>query len=269
MAVYLVGDIQGCFRTFERLLLRIAFNPAQDRLWLAGDLVNRGPRSLEVLRFVRGLGTAAQVVLGNHDLHLIGRALGVRRAKPRDTLERVLTAPDCDSLIDWLQRQPLLYREGALVLVHAGLLPDWSVSDAETLAREAEAALRGTAAAEVLDDFRGRAPNRWRDDLPRMARIRLALKTFTLLRTCSRDGKACADFSGPPDQAPKGCHPWFDITERRSADATVVCGHWAALGLRLQPGLIALDTGCVWGGSLTAVRVSDRAVFQEPLGDPM
>jgi bis(5'-nucleosyl)-tetraphosphatase (symmetrical) len=266
MAVYAIGDIQGCFRTLQRLLARIRFDPARDRLWLVGDLVNRGPRSLQVLRWARGLGDRATIVLGNHDLHLIGSALGVRRAKRRDTLEPVLDAPDCDELVDWLLQRPLLHREGAYVLVHAGLLPSWSLSQAETLAREAETALR-QAPKKTIEALRTRTPVHWRQGLSPRARVRIALDSFTTLRTCSRSGRPCADFSGAPEAAPRGCRPWFEIPGRRSAAATVVCGHWAALGLRIQTGLLALDTGCVWGRVLTAVRLEDRAVFQEPLAD--
>jgi bis(5'-nucleosyl)-tetraphosphatase (symmetrical) len=248
MPTYAIGDIQGCYRTLQRLLRRIRFDPPGDRLWLVGDLVNRGPASLEVLRWARGLGAAATIVLGNHDLHLISRASGARRLKPRDTFTDVLRARDRAELVDWLGQRPLLHREKDRLLVHAGLLPGWTVTEAEALAREAEAALR-----------QGSLGSR---------QLRLAVQAFTTLRTCSAAGRPCHGFSGPPDDAPRGCLPWFEVPGRKSADVTVVCGHWSALGLRLQPGLVALDTGCVWGGPLTAVRLEDQAVFQEPLADP-
>ena len=266
MALYAVGDIQGCFVTLDRLLARIRFDPGKDRLWLVGDLVNRGPRSLEVLRWVRRMGDRATTVLGNHDLHLIGRAIGARRAKPRDTLDDVLEAEDRDELVDWLRHRPLLHREGQRLLVHAGLHPAWTPAAAVTLAREAEAALRGPRAKALLESLPDEPP-RWRPSLGRKARLRLALRTFTGLRTCRSDGRTCADYSGPPRWAPRGCVPWFDVPGRRSASLTVVCGHWAALGLRIRPRLIALDTGCVWGRVLTAVRLGDRQVYQEPLAD--
>jgi bis(5'-nucleosyl)-tetraphosphatase (symmetrical) len=241
VALYAVGDVQGCFRTLERLLRRIRFDPGGDRLWLAGDLVNRGPRSLEVLRLARGLGESLVCVLGNHDVHLLGLALGVRPRKRADTLDAVLGAPDRDELVDWLRRRPLLHREDGRLLVHAGLQPAWTAAEAEDVARSLERRLRGRDA--------------------------LALQTFTLLRTCARDGRPCRDFSGPPDEAPKGCHPWFTVPGRRAADTLVVCGHWAALGLRREGNVLALDTGCVWGGPLSAVRLDDGTLFQEPLAD--
>jgi bis(5'-nucleosyl)-tetraphosphatase (symmetrical) len=267
MALYAIGDIQGCFVTLQRLLERIGLDAGQDRLWLVGDLANRGPRSLEVLRWARALGDRLTLVLGNHDLHLIGRALRLRAPKRSDTLEAVLSSPDCRELIDWLRQRPLLHRDGPYVLVHAGLLPEWTLDEAESLAREAEDALRGDAVQEAFDALRGDGAARWSGTLDGVQRLRVVLRALTRLRTWSADGRACRGFSGPPEQAPEGCVPWFEVPDRRSQDAVIVCGHWAALGLRIQPGLIALDTGCVWGGSLTAVRLEDRAVFQEPFAD--
>ena len=266
MSIYAIGDIQGCFLTLDRLLARIRFDPGKDRLWLVGDLVNRGPRSLQVLRWVRRMGDRVTTVLGNHDLHLLGRALGVRRNKPRDTLDDVLEADDRDELIDWLRRRALLYREGPYVLVHAGLHPAWTLAEAMALARETEAALRGVRAKEVLEVL-GQEPPVWKPTLSHKARMKLALRTFTGMRTCRDDGEACSDYSGPPRWAPRGCMPWFDVPGRQTAKAIVICGHWAALGLRVRQRLIALDTGCVWGRVLTAVRLEDRKIFQEPLAD--
>jgi bis(5'-nucleosyl)-tetraphosphatase (symmetrical) len=262
MATYAIGDIQGCFRTLERLLRAIRFDPAADRLWLVGDLVNRGPRSLEVLRWARALEKRLSLVLGNHDLHLIGRALGLRRAKSRDTLDAVLEAPDRDELVAWLRRQPFVHHEEPHLMVHAGLLPQWSTPDALALAAEAHAVLAGPAPAPVFAALRGE-PGRWKPGLRTPERLQCAVQAFTTLRTCSANGRPCRGFSGPPEQAPHGCVPWFEAPGRRSATTTVVCGHWAALGLRLRPHLLALDTACVWGGSLTAVRLEDRVVFQE------
>jgi bis(5'-nucleosyl)-tetraphosphatase (symmetrical) len=266
MATYAIGDIQGCHRTLERLLRRIRFDPAADRLWLVGDLVNRGPRSLEVLRWARGLGARARLVLGNHDLHLIGRVLGLRREKARDTLDDVLEAEDRDELIGWLRHQPFVHYEAPYLMVHAGLLPQWSPEDALELAAEAQSLLRGDDPRDVFQALRDE-PGRWRPGLPRRERLTHALRAFTTLRTCSADGRPCGGFSGPPEQAPHGCVPWFEAPGRRASAATVVCGHWATLGLRVRPNLLALDTGCVWGGSLSAVRLEDRAVFQERYAD--
>jgi bis(5'-nucleosyl)-tetraphosphatase (symmetrical) len=269
MAVYAIGDVQGCFETLKRLVERIGFDPASDRIWLVGDLVNRGPKSLEVLRWARRLDDRVVAVLGNHDLHLIGRALGIRRAKPMDTLDAVLEASDREDLIDWLRQRPLLHRENGFVMVHAGLLPCWTIEEAASLAREVEAVLSGVSPRDVFEALTGKDKLRWREGLSRRQRIRIALKAFTTLRTCTREGRPCPGFSGPPEDAPHGCYPWFEIEGRKSAGATIVCGHWAALGLDLRPRLLSIDTGCVWGGSLTAVRLEDRAVFQQPLADPM
>jgi len=262
MATYAIGDVQGCFRTLQRLLGAIRFDPAADRLWLVGDLVNRGPRSLEVLRWARSLEKRLSIVLGNHDLHLVGRALGLRRPKSRDTLDAVLDAPDREELIGWLCRQPFVHVEEPYLMVHAGLLPQWSSEDALELADEAHGILAGPAPTPVFEALR-EEPGRWKPGLSQRERLQHAVQAFTTLRTCSADGRPCRGFSGPPEQAPHGCVPWFEAPGRRAAMATIVCGHWAALGLRLRPNLLALDTACVWGGSLTAVRLEDRAVFQQ------
>jgi len=266
VALYAIGDVQGCFRTLQRLLHRIGFDPPRDRLWLVGDLVNRGPRSLDVLRWARRAGDALAVVLGNHDLHLIGRALGTRRERARDTLDDVLHARDREALVDWLRRRPILHREADRVMVHAGLLPSWTPGEAESLARAAEAETRAPDPAAWLRDGAFEPPA-WDPALSPRKRLRLAVHAFTSLRTCSPEGRPCRGFTGPPEQAPKGCLAWFAVPGRRSASATVVCGHWSALGLRLEPGIVALDTGCVWGRSLTAVRLDDRTAFQEPMAD--
>ncbi len=242
MATYVIGDVQGCFITLERLLVRIDFDPSHDRLWFVGDLVNRGPSSLDVLRFIRELDDRAVVVLGNHDLHLIARSRGTRERKPRDTFDDVLEAPDRDALIEWLLNRPLLHREGDHVMVHAGLLPQWSLEEAEALARKAEKKLR--------DDRLDKS-------------LRIAVDAFTRLRTCTESGEMCLDFAGPPEQAPAGCRPWFELAEIPGA-TTIFFGHWASLGLHLGTNAIGLDTGCVWGGALTALRLEDRKLVQEP-----
>ena len=267
MSTYAIGDIQGCYRTLQRLLKRIRFDADTDRLWLTGDLVNRGPRSLEVLRWVREQGDRVVTVLGNHDLHLVARAFGTRAPKSRDTMDEVLEASDREELILWLRQRPLLHREGALVLVHAGLLPSWTLGRAGQLAREVETALSGPQAEHLLQALLASRPPAWREDLDTEDRWRVAVQSFTRLRTCRDDNRVCEGFSGPPKRAPEGCHPWFELRDDHAAGVTVVCGHWATLGLRMQPGVVALDTGCVWGGTLTAVRLEDRQVFQEALAD--
>jgi bis(5'-nucleosyl)-tetraphosphatase (symmetrical) len=259
MATYVVGDVQGCALTLRALLGGAGFRPARDELWLAGDLVNRGPRSLEVLRFVRALGDRATVVLGNHDVHLVARAAGVAPPKRRDTLDAVLAAPDRDELLSWLAGRPLLHERGAHVLVHAGLLPRWSLADARRAARAAEAALRGPRRAHVLGAA-ARARHRWNGSAA------ATIAVLTRLRVCSPRGALRLDFDGPPADAPAGTAPWFTHPHRRGR-AVVLCGHWSTLGLHQGAGVVALDTGCVWGGSLTAFRLEDGRVFQQPLLD--
>jgi len=264
MATYAIGDIQGCFRTFQRLLERIGFDPARDRVLLVGDMVNRGPQSLDVLRWAVRNQRAVRVVLGNHDLHLIARALGAAGRKKRDTLDDVLDARDRDDLIDWLRTRPLVHRENGHLLVHAGILPCWTAEDAERLSAEAEEALQSRDAVRILESLGAQPERPWSEKLQGIERLRLIFQAFTRLRTCTRDGVPCLDFSGPPAEAPPGCRPWFEAPGRKEKDATVVFGHWAALGLYLGPRAIGLDTGAVWGNKLTAIRLKDRAVFQEP-----
>ncbi len=265
MATFVLGDIHGCFATLEALLARMPFDPDFDRLWLVGDLVNRGPDSLGVLRWAKGLagrmGERLVAVLGNHDLRLLARHVGIGKARPRDTLEEVLAAPDRDELVGWLGARPFLHREGDVVLVHAGLLPEWEPDAAEAWARRVEAALAGPRGTDLLRP----PPQDGADPVP--ADLRSALASFTLLRTCTVEGLPC-HFSGPPEEAPSGCVPWFRIPGRRSAQATVVCGHWAALGLVVEPRVVALDTGCVWGQRLTAMRLEDQALFQQESLEP-
>jgi bis(5'-nucleosyl)-tetraphosphatase (symmetrical) len=262
LATYAIGDIQGCFASFEALLERCAFDPAQDRLWLVGDLVNRGPRSLETLRFVRDLGTAAITVLGNHDLYLLMLAEGFGKRSKSDTLDAILTAPDRDDLLDWLRRQPLCHVEGGFCLVHAGLLPQWSVAQARGLAAEVEQALVAPNYREFMANMWGSEPASWSDDLQGWPRLRVIVNAMTRMRFCSPDGVMEFRTKGELDDAPAGYLPWFRVPGRRSEDTVLVTGHWSALGLRIEPNLLALDSGCLWGRHLTAVRLEDRAVFQ-------
>ena len=262
MPRYAIGDVQGCYAPLERLLERIAFDPSRDRLWLVGDLVNRGPESLPVLRLLRGLGDAATVVLGNHDLYLLMVAAGYKRRDSDDTLAQVLKAPDRDELLHWLAHRPLVHVEGAHVLVHAGLLPEWSVDKAKALSDEVAAALTGPQANRFLLELAGNRPERWSDKLETWDRLRVIVNACTRLRFCSPEGRMALRAKGPPDQAPAGTLPWFRVPGRLSRTHTLVCGHWSALGLHREPGLIALDSGCVWGGRLTALRLEDGQVFQ-------
>ncbi len=262
MATYAIGDVQGCFSSLIQLTKTIQFNPQQDRLWFVGDLVNRGPDSLNVLRYIRKLGSAAIAVLGNHDLFLLAVAAGLTPLRPADTLTPILEAPDAPGLMTWLRQQPLLYREGDVLLVHAGLLPGWTVEQAEELAGEAQTAIRGDQFMTTLQALHPSGPLQWRPDLTGPIRLATIIKVLTRLRACSQEGIMESSFTGPPDRTPEGFQPWFDAPGRRSATATIVFGHWAAMGLRLTPNLLALDSGCVYGRQLTAVRLEDRKVFQ-------
>ncbi len=260
LPTYAIGDIQGCFEPLERLLRRIRYSRS-DCLWLVGDLVNRGPHSLEVLRWARRLGGRAVSVLGNHDLHLLARAAGVSGPRRRDTLAEVLGAPDRDRLLSWLSSRPLLHQRGDILLVHAGLAPQWSVAEAASRARRCERNLRGAAGNQLLAAAEGAPPS-----TPLVAELAADVGLFTRVRALTRGGRMREGFTGPPEQMPRGCVPWFRFAGRKSAPWTVVFGHWAALGLHLEPGVLALDSGCVWGGALTAVRLEDRAVFQVAAG---
>jgi bis(5'-nucleosyl)-tetraphosphatase (symmetrical) len=258
---YAIGDIQGCMASLERLLALIDFSPARDELWLVGDLVNRGPRSLDVLRWAHAMGNRITCVLGNHDLHLLARAAGAAEAKKRDTLDDVLAAPDCDRLIDWLRSRPLCHADDRFVMIHAGLHPQWTVPDAKARAAEIEQQLRGPSWRAFLAQSFG-PPPRWDDKLGGSDRWRAILAYLARARTLKPDGRVEPDFDGPPSQAPPGCVPWFHYPAPKWTTHTAVFGHWAALGLDLGPRHIALDTGCVWGKSLTAIRLDDRSIFQ-------
>ncbi len=269
MATYAVGDIQGCGAEFRQLLEQIQFDPAQDKLWLVGDLVNRGPDSLEVLRLVQSLGDRAITVLGNHDLHLLAVAAGVAELHHTDTLDEVLNAPDRDELLAWLRSQRLLHAEGEYVLVHAGLVPQWSVEQAASLAREVESALRGPDYATFLHRMYGNAPHAWDDELTGYKRLRVIVNAFTRMRICTRQGEMEFRFKGELPDIPEGYLPWYEVPKRKSRDATVIFGHWSALGLKLESKVIALDTGCLWGGPMSAIRLEDRQLFQVECKNPV
>ena len=262
MAEYAIGDLQGCFAPLEELLDAFAFDRARDRLWFVGDLVNRGPDSLACLRFVKGLGDAAVTVLGNHDLHLLCVAQGVERARARDTLDAVIAAPDRDELLDWLRTRALFHVDGPYAMVHAGLLPQWSVAKAASLAREVEAVLSAPGYRDFLAQLYGDQPRSWDENLRGMDRLRVIVNAMTRLRVCDASGEMALAFKGEPGESPGGWMPWFDVPRRASATHAIVCGHWSALGLRVEANLLSLDSGCVWGRALSAVRLSDRRVYQ-------
>jgi bis(5'-nucleosyl)-tetraphosphatase (symmetrical) len=255
--------------SLDRLLALIDYAPSQDHLWFVGDLVNRGPRSLDVLRWARDHDSSITCVIGNHDLHLLSRAAGVSGEKKRDTLDDILAAPDCDRLIDWLRARPFVHVDGAHLLVHAGLHPKWTAVDARARAAEIERELRGpTWRAFLAQLAAGRSPARWDARLGGGDRWRAILAYLVRARTCKADGRVEPDFDGPPSQAPAGCVPWFALPDPAWATHTVVFGHWAALGLDIGAHHIGLDTGCVWGKSLTAIRLDDRSVFQVKAVEP-
>jgi bis(5'-nucleosyl)-tetraphosphatase (symmetrical) len=262
MATYAIGDIQGCYAALQGLLGEIGFSASRDRLWLVGDLVNRGDASLEVLRFVRDLGSAAVTTLGNHDLHLIMLAEGCSRLNREDTLDAVLAAPDRDPLLAWLRTQSMFHVEGEYAMVHAGVLPQWSIAQAGELGGEVELALRGTDYADFLANLWGSEPAQWSEHLRGWDRLRVIVNAMTRMRFCTPDGHMEFRSKGPLDSAPPGYLPWFAAPRRASATHTVVCGHWSALGFRREEKLLALDSGCLWGGCLTGVRLEDRKVFQ-------
>ncbi|TRZ96584.1 MAG: symmetrical bis(5'-nucleosyl)-tetraphosphatase [Rhodocyclaceae bacterium] len=266
MAIYAIGDIQGCFREFQQLLTAIAFDRTCDRLWLVGDLVNRGPQSLEVMRFVKDLGDAAVTVLGNHDLHLIMLAEGKSRLREDDTLGPILAAPDREELLAWLRAQPLIHAENGHVMVHAGLLPQWSVPQALALGGEVESALRDRNFRKFLGHMWGSDPNAWRDDLTGWDRLRVIVNAMTRMRFCTPEGVMEFRTKGETAGAPPGYLPWFEVPDRKSSGQVLITGHWSALGLKLTPNLLALDSGCLWGGHLSAVRLDNRAVFQVECG---
>jgi bis(5'-nucleosyl)-tetraphosphatase (symmetrical) len=260
MATYAIGDIQGCDDELSALLSLVHFKPDRDRLWFVGDLVNRGPQSLAVLRRLHALGDNAAVVLGNHDLHLLAVARGdSRHLRRKDTLEEVLQAPDRDTLLDWLQTRPLLHHDAALgyTMIHAGLPPQWDLDTARKAAAEVQQALRsGTA---LFDHMYGNQPDRWSETLSGYDRLRFIINCFTRLRYCDAQGRFDLEVKDGLEGAPPPLMPWFRVPDRRSRELRIVCGHWSTLGLYTQDNIVSIDAGCVWGGSLCAWRLDEPA----------
>jgi bis(5'-nucleosyl)-tetraphosphatase (symmetrical) len=265
VGLYAIGDIQGCYDELQRLLERIRFDPAADQLWFVGDLVNRGPKSLEVLRFVNGLGARAVTVLGNHDLHLLAVAAGVDALGRKDTFQAVLAAPDRDELLSWLRRQPLLHHDtrAGYTLIHAGLPPQWDLAQAQACAAEVEATLRGEQHVDFFQHMYGDEPDRWNDALIGYARLRFSINCLTRLRYVDAEGRAVLKEKGAPDAKRKHLTPWFRAVGRRSLGNKIIFGHWSTLGLVMEHNVHALDTGCVWGGALTALRLDGEVA---PIG---
>ncbi|MFA8401878.1 symmetrical bis(5'-nucleosyl)-tetraphosphatase [Burkholderia ubonensis] len=250
-----MGDIQGCHSAFLSLTEKLAA-PPDTPLWIAGDVVNRGPASLAALRALVDLGPRATVVLGNHDLHLLAAAAGIRTERPGDTIGEILDAPDAEALLEWVRHLPFAHFEHGMLLVHAGVLPQWDVTLALELADELQRALRAPDWRDTLSHLYGNEPNQWHPNLKKRDRMRVAFNAFTRIRFCTADGAMEFRASGGPASAPPGYLPWFDVPGRRTEDVTVVFGHWAALGLMLRDNVIALDSGCVWGNQLSAVRLT-------------
>jgi bis(5'-nucleosyl)-tetraphosphatase (symmetrical) len=262
MATYAIGDVQGCFDELQALLGKCAFDKKKDRLWFVGDLVNRGPKSLEVLRFVRDLGESAVVVLGNHDLHLVTQYEGFERKRKDDTFQDVLEAADAKQLVDWLRMRPMMHADERYAMVHAGLLPQWSIHKALSLGAEVERALRTPGYRDFLSNMYGSKPEQWSDSLDGWDRLRVIVNAMTRMRFCTADGRM--EFRAKGAEPPSGYRPWYET--RRGREAPIVFGHWSQLGLRLDPHVTCLDSGCVWGGSLTALRLEDRALYQVGCG---
>lgn len=262
---YAIGDVQGCFDDLLRLLDKIDFDPAEDRLWFTGDLVNKGPNSLNILRFVKGLGHSAITVLGNHDLYLLAASTGVVKNKKNDSIAGILAAHDCDELLFWLRHQSMLHHDDALgyTMVHAGLPPQWDLVAALARARELETALQNPAYEELLRSLRAEKPDRWSDELEGLARLRFIANCFTQLRYCDRDGRL--DLSGERRSAAKKKRsmPWFQVPTRTHGDMKIVFGHWASLDIKKTrtAGIYPLDTGCSSGGKFTAMRLEDGRIF--------
>ena len=252
MSRHAIGDIQGCCDELRELLTRLDFNADRDRLWFVGDLVNRGPQSLEVVRLVRSLADNAVVVLGNHDLHLLAVACGSHGSRRSDTLNEILRAPDRDVLLEWLATRPLAHFEAGDLMVHAGIVPQWTVETTLELAREVEAALRNDP-RDLFDHMYGDEPDHWSPDLAGPDRLRFAINVLTRMRVCTSDGHVNLRIKGKPPRDDSPWLPWFNVPSRRTRDTRIVFGHWSALGLVVRDDVIGLDTGCVWGGNLTAI----------------
>jgi bis(5'-nucleosyl)-tetraphosphatase (symmetrical) len=255
MSLYLIGDVQGCDAALGQLLEKMDFSPSRDQLVLLGDLVNRGPQSLAVLRRLAALGDAAQCLLGNHDLHALAVACGARTAHKSDTLQDLLAAPDADQLLDWLRWRDLAILKGGIVMTHAGVLPQWNAAKVIALGQETVKQIRQKDAKNFFQSMYGNTPHAWRDDLLGSDRHRVIINALTRLRFCSAQGEMEFATKEGAGAAPEGYMPWFEVPNRATQNTIVAFGHWSTLGLINRPNLIALDTGCVWGGCLSAMRV--------------
>ena len=262
MTTYVIGDIQGCGQQMDALLKQISASSPAARIIFVGDLVNRGPDSLRTLQKIRMMGSDAQSVLGNHDLHLLAVSQNIRKPHASDTLDEILNSPERDDLLNWLRHRPLALLEDGHLVVHAGVLPQWSAEQTVALAHEVECVIRGPDWVDFLREMYGNTPSKWNDALSGVERLRCIINALTRLRFCTPDGTMDFDTKEGADAALPGYFPWFDVPERQTQNLPIVFGHWSALGLLLRPHIIGLDTGCVWGGKLTAIRLEDRALLQ-------
>ena len=267
MAIYAIGDVQGCYEQLQALIYQLNFDADRDILWFTGDLVNRGPQSAEVLRYVKSLGNSAVTVLGNHDLHLLAVAYGHQAEKKDDSLQSILQAPDRDDLLDWIRARPLLHHdaEREITLIHAGLAPQWTLQSAIDCAREIERELQSDNFNQLLATMYGNDPDCWSSELGKWERLRFSINCFTRLRYVNGGGKLKLKAKGPPGSQPIGCLPWFQAADRQTIQDTIIFGHWSTLGFYLGDNVIGLDTGCLWGGQLTAVNIDGYKAGDKPV----
>lgn len=270
MSIYAIGDVQGCFDELLHLLETIEFNEHTDQLWFVGDLVNRGANSLDTLRFIKNLGSAAITVLGNHDIHCLVSAHFPKRTKKKDTLHAIFNAPDRDELLDWLRQQPLFHYAHGFGLLHAGLPPQWDLAQTQKMARIAETALRGADYKYILGQLYDTQTDFWSDELTEMEQLRFIFNCFTRMRFCDKNGRLDFENSGEIGSQPAHLMPWFTLPERQTAQTKLIFGHWAALGFHVAQNCYAIDTGCVWGRELTAIRLEGETVqrFSVPSTSP-
>ncbi len=263
MAIYAIGDVQGCYGALQKLLEKIRFDPAQDSLWFTGDLVNRGHQSADVLRFVKGLGERAVTVLGNHDLHMLAASIDSSCYRRHDTFKDVLEAPDSEELLSWLRYRPLLHHDARLsiTVVHAGLAPQWNVAQARNYAKEVEDMLQSEEYTRFFSHMYGDKPKRWSEALTGWERMRFIVNTFTRIRYCDKNGKQALKEKGAIGSQPNGLMPWFNVPGRASEGDVILFGHWAALGIGIHGSVYAIDSGCAWGGALSALRVDGERTF--------
>lgn len=262
MSIYAIGDVQGCYKSLRSLVKHSGFTPSTDQLWFCGDLVNRGPKSADVLRYIMDLGDSARCVLGNHDLNLLAVAYGKRESKELDTLDEILNAPDCDEMLKWLRYQPLFHqsKKNRICMVHAGIHPAWSISKTKKLAKEVQKVLRKGDYKKFLENMYGNYPAYWDKNLDSWDRLRFITNVLTRMRYLDSSGGLDLDITCSPGKQPKGYHPWYSIEATRKQHWRVFYGHWSTLGLHWQNNAICLDSGCLWGGKLTAAQVGEKKI---------